>query len=184
MGKPKDITGQRFGRLIAVKRTGKSNNGTSFWLCKCDCGNEKIVNIDILNRGKSKSCGCLRSEVSRKNASKIASLNDFENIKKAQAYVAEFDSKEGTRISSLTAKISKLNTSGVKGVSWDKRRKRWLAQMDFKGAPVLRSNFINKKDAINARKEAEEKYFKPILKKYEKGNDGNETVQISKQGKS
>jgi len=165
MGKQKDITGKRFGRLVAIERTGRvSKNGTSFWLCKCDCGNEKIINIDILNRGKSKSCGCLRSEVS----SNLGIENGHKNIKKAQSHVANFDSKERTRISSLTAKKSKLNTSGVKGVCWDKRRKKWLAQLDFKGEPVLRESFGNLEDAINARKEAEEKYFKPILEKYGK----------------
>lgn len=54
----KDITGQRFGRLIAVKYFGKSK-----WRCKCDCGN--IVNIDgrDLRCGSTKSCGCLQKEI-------------------------------------------------------------------------------------------------------------------------
>ena len=38
--------------------------------------------------------------------------------------------------------------------------------MMFKGERVLYKNFKSKQDAINARKEAEEKYFKPILEKY------------------
>ena len=38
--KVKDLTGQRFGRLIVIKRVNDKRQGT-FWLCKCDCGNKK-----------------------------------------------------------------------------------------------------------------------------------------------
>lgn len=53
-----DITGQRFGRYVAVEHVGNGN-----WLCKCDCGNEKIVKSGHLRSGKTRSCGCLRHDV-------------------------------------------------------------------------------------------------------------------------
>lgn len=44
---PNDITGVRFGRLVVVEKTGskksRKRGSKSLWLCKCDCGNEKIV---------------------------------------------------------------------------------------------------------------------------------------------
>ena len=51
----KDITGQRFGKLTAIRYEGKSK-----WLCRCDCGQEAIVNQSKLSSGHTKSCGCLR----------------------------------------------------------------------------------------------------------------------------
>ena len=70
MGKSagKDITGQRFGRLLAIcpteKRTrsfGKSG-GSVIWECKCDCGNTTEVPLKYLVHGITKSCGCLQKE--------------------------------------------------------------------------------------------------------------------------
>jgi hypothetical protein len=56
-----DITGLRFGQLTAISPTKKRNkDGTVFWLCKCDCGNEIITNGNRLRSGHTKSCGCLR----------------------------------------------------------------------------------------------------------------------------
>lgn len=55
-----DLTGQRFGMLVAIKPTDKrSEKGTSvFWLCKCDCGNEKEISAQSLRKGRTTSCGC------------------------------------------------------------------------------------------------------------------------------
>jgi len=62
-GKPKDITGQRFGRLVVIKDSGKRNASRSvLWLCKCDCGNETTTNGPNLKRGNTQSCGCFRKE--------------------------------------------------------------------------------------------------------------------------
>lgn len=61
MGKIKDITNQRFGNLIAIKNTGKKDNGRNLiWLCQCDCGNYCEVSGNNLRTGHTKSCGCLR----------------------------------------------------------------------------------------------------------------------------
>lgn len=59
MGFQKDITGRRYGRLIAVQRIGAKNiNGCYLWLCQCDCGKTSVVAIASLNSGDTKSCGC------------------------------------------------------------------------------------------------------------------------------
>ena len=54
-----DLTNERFGRLQVIKRYGIDNQKKPTWLCKCDCGNEKIVSGKRLREGKTKSCGCL-----------------------------------------------------------------------------------------------------------------------------
>lgn len=56
-----DLTGQRFGMLTVINRV--ENKGKQIrYLCKCDCGNEKIFYSTNLKRGLSTSCGCFRKE--------------------------------------------------------------------------------------------------------------------------
>lgn len=59
----KNITGLRFGKLVAIEPTEKRDyKGVVYWRCKCDCGNETIVNGSLLRCGGTKSCGCLKLE--------------------------------------------------------------------------------------------------------------------------
>lgn len=55
----KDYTGQKFNMLTAV-RFSRRNKNQYFWLFKCDCGKEKEININNVNRKIEpvKSCGC------------------------------------------------------------------------------------------------------------------------------
>lgn len=57
----KDMTGLRFGRLTVLELAGRKGKEAT-WLCKCDCGNEKVVTGRALRQGRTKSCGCLLSE--------------------------------------------------------------------------------------------------------------------------
>ena len=57
-----DLSGQRFGRLIAIERAYRNNNYSWFWRCVCDCGKDTIVNGTRLRNGSTQSCGCLRRE--------------------------------------------------------------------------------------------------------------------------
>lgn len=70
MPKYKDLTGQKFGRLTAEEQFGRSESGRVLWKCKCDCGNEKIVESTRLLTGVTKSCGCYRIEELIKRARK------------------------------------------------------------------------------------------------------------------
>lgn len=58
-----DITGQRFGKLVAVKSTEKRQGSSIVWECICDCGNTIFVPGNNLRRGNTKSCGCLTTAV-------------------------------------------------------------------------------------------------------------------------
>jgi hypothetical protein len=55
-----DLTNMRFGKLLVMSSTFIGNKGEEggLWLCKCDCGNEKIVKRVELRTGRVKSCGC------------------------------------------------------------------------------------------------------------------------------
>ena len=58
----KDLTGQRFGRLIVLSFKEINKNHKSVWHCKCDCGNECDILGASLENGKTQSCGCLHKE--------------------------------------------------------------------------------------------------------------------------
>lgn len=58
----KDLTGERFGRLVVVSRSVVKNGHIS-WNCLCDCGKESACFGVNLKRGKSQSCGCMRTEM-------------------------------------------------------------------------------------------------------------------------
>ena len=61
-GKFNDITGQKFGRLTVISYQGKNKSKHSTWLCKCECGNTKVIDVGSLLQGRTRSCGCLDKE--------------------------------------------------------------------------------------------------------------------------
>lgn len=153
--KNKDITGQTFGRLTAVRPTDrKTPSGATVWECKCSCGNTTYVGISELILGRINSCGCLRTETSRKNG------------EKAGKYIKDNFCIENTNVNNLTAKKPKNNTSGIKGVSWDKEREKWVAQIVFQGKTYNLGRYDKKEDAAEIRKIAEEKLYGKFLDWY------------------
>lgn len=71
MSQSKVEVGMKFGRLTVISKAESIAGGKAIkrshgvWLCKCDCGNEKIVKTVNLNRGSTTSCGCLISQYGR-----------------------------------------------------------------------------------------------------------------------
>lgn len=94
-----DITGQRFGKLVALYPTGESNNNRAIWHCKCDCGNECDAIGHLLRNGHKISCGCSNSKGEIKIEKVLKELNikyiyqkkfdDFINENKRQ-YLFDF----------------------------------------------------------------------------------------------
>lgn len=61
------MIGKRFGRWTVLERVPRPQftaSQAAFYLCRCDCGTERVINSATLRSGSSKSCGCLRREVS------------------------------------------------------------------------------------------------------------------------
>lgn len=153
--KAKDITNKRYDRLIAKEPTNKrdEHNGSVVWLCECDCGNTKEVPMYLLEEGSIFSCGCLGIENSAKNG-RIAGAKTKEVC------------VDGTNIRNLTASRPKNNTSGVKGVTWDKARSKWRAQIVFKGKTYHLGRYDTLKEAAQARRIAEDRLFGEFLEWY------------------
>ena len=72
----RNLTGQRFGKLIAIKPTDERRNGSVVWECKCDCGNTAYVQANNLRSGKTTSCGCAgREDLSDQRFGMLTAIN-------------------------------------------------------------------------------------------------------------
>lgn len=143
----KDITGQRFGKLVAIRPTGIMAPGRSqVWVFQCDCGNVvERPHVEITNKGKNptRSCGCSKawfignSEHGKKH---------FENIKRECVFGTNLQ-----QIRKSDLELDKNNTSGYKGVSYISTRDVWVAEMGFQGSYVSKTCH-SLDEAIEARK--------------------------------
>ncbi|NFA43928.1 HNH endonuclease [Clostridium botulinum] len=155
MSKVKDLTDQVFGRLTVIKRI-ESQGRSAKWLCQCDCGEVIEVLSPYLINNKTKSCGCLRNEISRKKLKHI----------RENGQVLKHDIFQNTRISLLNSKTRTNNTSGHIGVCWCRANSKWKSQIQLKGTSIHLGYFDKLEDAVAARAAAEDKYFKPIIEEF------------------
>lgn len=138
----KDITGKRYGKLVVTKELGGG-----YVMCHCDCGNNKKIRKWQIMQGAIHSCGCLRKET-------VPNHGDIKSL-----------SKDGTNLSMfISKKLRSNNTSGVKGVYWDKARMKWMSTLKVKGVSK-RKRFDTLEEAAEYRKMLEELYVEPLLEK-------------------
>ena len=78
MGRFLDRTGLKYGRLTVMSHNGRDKRNKHLWLCKCECGNEKVVVSDNLSSGKSNSCGCLKAEFLSNSGFQFRGIEDRE----------------------------------------------------------------------------------------------------------
>lgn len=73
-----DISGQRFGMLVAQYRNGKrQRDGRIIWHCICDCGNECDVDVNSLVSGHTQSCGCSHKSLNEQYIELVLSENNI-----------------------------------------------------------------------------------------------------------
>lgn len=156
-----DLSGKKFGRLTVIKLDHKAKKKNGFiWLCKCECGNTVLVEGNRLKYGNTKSCGCYRVEKSKQA---------IENIREDSYKQIQKERIDGTFVRSLKQKKSRNNTTGYKGVS-KTRNGKYRAYINIKRKQIYLGQFDTIEKAVEARKLGEEKYFKPIINKYEEKN--------------
>ena len=148
-----NLVGKKFGRLTVIKQVGDVIGSNSKWQCECDCGNYTVVLQNSITSGATTSCGCYNREVSAKN---------FENeeIRRKAGLIA------GTRISSLRQKRRVNNTSGVVGVTYQKKTGKWLAYIWLQKTYYFLGLYADKADAAKARKLGEDRIHGEFLEWY------------------
>lgn len=190
-----DINGKKFGNYEVVGLTDEnkiSDKGSLIptYICRnTDTGDIREIRRDsLLNGGAIGNRRGLKKAYPNKSNksfySKITILGEsyflgsFINKKDAEeAYdkaLSDFVEKgekpnSYRKISASDSKIIHYMMSGkLKGVNYVKNRKTWKASLYLNGKFMVNKTFNTKQEAIEARLAAEEKYFKPILEKYEK----------------
>lgn len=146
-GGRKDLTGRKFGNLVAIEPLKDACVERSIcWKCRCMlCGKEKAIPANQLLKGVQVSCGCYR-------ASRLQQTNGY---------------IEGTSLKNVFSdKLSRNNTSGYKGVF--RKRGRWAACIQYKKKTHYLGSFDRLEDAIEARKEAENRVREDAEKLLEK----------------
>ena len=152
-----DLAGKKFGKWTVLQRDRLQHagaNGTQTgWLCRCECGTERVVLARSLTSGSSKSCGC-------------------DTRQKAKARMEEdnvLGRYQGTVVSAIRPDrpANKNSHSGVKGVYWSSREERWIANIVLRGKKIVLGRYKDLEDARKARLEAEDKYYMPIIEAYD-----------------
>lgn len=94
MPKYKDLTGQRFGKLLVLERDLSKTGGAAYWICQCDCGTIKSIRGGNLttNTKPTRSCGCLAKE----NKKHLIDTTSLVNKKFGRLTVIERDITKGT----------------------------------------------------------------------------------------
>ncbi|BDA82398.1 hypothetical protein [Staphylococcus phage vB_SsapH-Golestan-105-M] len=87
-----EYIGLKYGRLTIQSFSHKDKYYHVFVNCQCECGNTKTLRLNNLINGIAKSCGCLKSESSKKNISKLIENKDYINTTHGQT---------GTRLYSI-----------------------------------------------------------------------------------
>ena len=144
-----DLRGRRFGMLRAVSLTGEKTLWNEYiWLCECDCGSFIEVTTHYLTSSPNPSCGCYAREL-------LTSESDG------------MLHQDATNIGVIMNKEPKrLSATGVRGVTFRKRSKKWLAGMVFQKKTVLYKEYATFEEAVEARRKAEEEYHIPALERY------------------
>jgi len=89
MGRVKDLVGKTYGRWTVLCITdGRDSCRSVQWLCKCSCGNESLVSSHNLSSGRSKSCGCLKSELTRERQTLKEGNSNFNEVFGSYKYCA------------------------------------------------------------------------------------------------
>lgn len=143
-----DITGRRFGRLVALYPSGgRDKKGSVYWHCRCDCGSEVDVTENNLVYGSYRSCGCLKRELQQDITNKLHRV-------------------DGTCLEWLEKrKHRRDNTSGFRGVH---RRKngRYFVAIGFKRKRYYVGLYDSFEEAVQARLEAEKTIHEGFLSSY------------------
>jgi hypothetical protein len=87
------LVGQRFGMLMPIERIAKTGYTNSKYLCRCDCGNTKILRAIILTKVKQKSCGCAVIKRSEDTGVRIA-LNTYRRHAKKRKLEFSLEKKD------------------------------------------------------------------------------------------
>lgn len=98
----KSLIGKRFGKLVATQHLGRIKNSDpdQYWVCKCDCGNEKIIRARNLANGNTRSCGCASGKLPKGQAAFNQLRNSYKRGAKTRNLSFELSDNDFRKITS------------------------------------------------------------------------------------
>ncbi len=99
--------GTRFGMLTVVRKQKKDPLGCAMYLCKCDCGNSKVIRGYCLTRGDSQSCGCQCGKHLFKHG--LSNTKEYRLIKSHRRYAKKLKAEGSHTVSEVLAKLKNQN---------------------------------------------------------------------------
>lgn len=145
-----NLIGRRFGKLEVIGRSDKRGSRGArtvpLWECRCECGAICYKATDTLTNPEISMCNdCVGKYATEKARAKAGFV-------------------DGTQISKITStKLISTNTSGYRGVYFDKRTGKYRARLKFKGKLMSFGSYKNFEDAVKARKDAEQRIYGEFL---------------------
>ena len=145
-----NLIGRRFGKLEVIGRSDKRGSRGArtvpLWECRCECGAICYKATDTLTNPELSMCNDCVGKYATKKARAKAGFVD------------------GTQISRITStNLISTNTSGCRGVYFDKRTGKYRARLKFKGKIMSFGSYKSFEDAVKARKEAEQLIYGEFL---------------------
>lgn len=149
-----DITGKKFGKLVVIEASDKrTNKGEVYWKCLCECGKYTYVPANNLKH-KTSSCGCEKKVLAR--------IRMNEN-KKNPAFIEKQLKACGVHDNTMQCRLNDTpplnNTSGVRGISLNRKTNKFIAYINYKGRHYHIGSFDTLELAKEARKIAEKEIW-------------------------
>jgi hypothetical protein len=145
-----DITGRRFGRLVAIRRCEKKRHGHVMYLCQCDCGGSCEVMSSGLIRGdtrSTRSCGCLKREIATATIASVKLGCSLTHGHTVNSRTAEYRSWLAMRARCKYSSLDNYKYYGGRGIfvcdRWQNSFENFLADMGPKPSPDHSLDRIN-----------------------------------------
>lgn len=111
-----NMIGKQFGKLTVLECVGQAPDKSFNYLCKCDCGNTKVVNGVSLRKKTTVSCGCINYSIGEKKIKEILDNNKF-------LYIKEYNVKIGDNNYRYDfALLNKENNNIIRLIEFDGRQ--------------------------------------------------------------
>lgn len=81
-----NLQGKKFAELTVLYECGKDKNKQVLWMCECSCGNKTEVTSYRLNKGITRSCGCLRIKAAVENSKNLGESNKTHGMSRTRIY--------------------------------------------------------------------------------------------------
>ena len=122
-----DLTGQKFGKLTVVSRGENNSSGMLQWVCRCDCGEQRVVLGSNLKKRHTQSCGCMRGDsiqdLTGMRFSRLRVIGRAPNRKGAVMWLCQCDCGASTVVHGVNLRGKDTHSCGC--YKTDFRRAAW-----------------------------------------------------------